>query len=422
MSLAYAWEIYCTTEQRFKLLYSASSVVPPAAVCPTNALHGVNPGSICREPDQDVGNATDVFTVAKTGNDAPLLGQPWLTLGAALDAVAALAPPRPVLVQVEPGTYAETAPLVPPASTEIRGLGEVLVTVPGGAATAAVTVAAPGVVLRDLRIALEDAGTVAYDLTGVLVTSDLGTCRLQGCTVSVAAPAAVSGVHAAVRVAAPGTAPAWDGNTFSCSSTSAGGRRGLLVEDGLVTLRGCRVSASGAGVATAGTGAVALTASAISGGAADLEPGAGGSSIDVDAATTLASMSTTGPFHARNATVWRFGEPGELWGADGWLRFGTEAAGTATATEYRATRPTIIVGLAVSCGSSTGGAATFTVYRRQGAGPAAATAVTCALATNALTAANTTDAVTFAAGDYLSIRYVKTTDTIIDVVATVTIF
>lgn len=428
MSLAYGWRIFCETEDAYVSGTTASSSVPPT-VCFNNAADTVA-GDPIRDEALDTGNTTGVFSVSKSGSDTPLLNQPWLTLGAALTAAAALAP-APVVIQVGPGTYDETG-LTPVANTEIVGTARGLVRFEhsAGGNESIFVIDDTNITLRNLTIVVTTAESTNATINGVAVTqSALGTFRMVGCSVTVDDTGCPSGDHSCVRGSSTGTATGTgvvDGCQLTVVSAGTGAKRGLVtttgpfrVVDTVIEITGSATDIAGIET-TAADGDVTLTGCRISAAPDDIIVTDG--AIRVDASTQLANVATAStPFTITNPRIWEFGDPGEL-PSGGWLYRGTTQSGTVNEVEYRVAVPMAVCAMHVSAKSNIDGAISFTLYKRSGANPAATTAVTCSLASGELTASDTAHVASYDAGDYLSVLFDRASASIIDVVVQLHVF
>jgi hypothetical protein len=357
----------------------------------------------------------NVFLVSKNGSDQNTpVGTPFLTIGAALTAASTYG--QPCLVQIEPGTYNESG-LTIPVNVALAGTSRnnSIISFTATTSTNLINVLNANTIISNLTLKLITT-TNALTLKVVNITANNDSLLMNNCDVLIDASTVTSGDH--YNLFNSGTATAQDdihirNCDFDHDGNGTGTKRCVFSSGGNLNFGECtfecfRITA-GAGsyiaVETAtGTPSVRMLNCFLNGFSQDISQTTG--TISINRGTVLFNKTTNSlPLTVYSATDWQFGDPGTL-SASGWLYRGTEQA-AGVAVLYYIARPTLVYGLVVNCRSNAANTATFTVQRTPFGGSIGATALTCSLASSALTASDTTHVASFGTGDYLSIIFTR---------------
>jgi len=295
MPILCPWQLYCETEETCKILY-AEKGSEPLAVCPTNASHTINESTLyCLDPGDVqtygvIGNTTNVIEVSKSGSDTPLLNQPYLTIGAALQAAANI--PN-AIVRIQPGIYDEHS-LIIPAGVEVQGMSKQNTKIKHTATTSRtlVKIQNPNVSISNISLEL---GTSVEGLTlkTVEITSDNSTFTAENCAVAITSTAK-TGVHNCIHHS--GTDTISDSTKYnirdsSISNTSSSStKKGIYSSSGQLRVANSQIFSQGVGTESDGSSTIIeMNGCNVKGGQNDISQTQGSINLNT---TTLVNNTT----------------------------------------------------------------------------------------------------------------------------------
>jgi hypothetical protein len=187
------------------------------------------------------------LTVSKNGNDTPILGQPYLTLGAALTAAAALSANH-VIITVQPGEYDEFN-LTIPANVEVQGVSATHSIVKHTATTSCslFTVSNTNSKISGMGLAL-DTITNGLTLKAVAVTAHNDTFAMDKCEVSMNTVGTTTGDHYCIHNSGTATfSDTTQQQIQNCNihliSENSGNKRAIVSTAGTLNVGASRLSA-----------------------------------------------------------------------------------------------------------------------------------------------------------------------------------